>query len=117
MMGKELTNLFMATPIENPLGSDEVRAPAEIAQASGIMLQGRWLKSFAFTTDVAVIHNTNADAILAVYPFTGQPVINQAILSVAQAPVFIGVGGGTTAGRACLNWLCSPKCKERPAWF
>ncbi|WP_202613276.1 dioxygenase [Bifidobacterium tibiigranuli] len=102
-MGKELTNLFMATPIENPLGSDEVRAPAEIAQASGIMLQGRWLKSFAFTTDVAVIHNTNADAILAVYPFTGQPVINQAILSVAQAPVFIGVDGGTTAGPRVLE--------------
>ena len=45
-----------------------------------------------------IIRNTNANAILAVYPFTGEPVITQALLTVAQMPLFVGVGGGTTTG-------------------
>ena len=32
------------------------------------------------------------------YPFTPQPSITQAIISVADAPVFVGVGGGVTNG-------------------
>lgn len=32
------------------------------------------------------------------YPFTPQPAITQAIISVADVPVFAGVGGGTTNG-------------------
>lgn len=102
-MDQELTNRYEALPIENPLSSSDARVPVEMEQSSGILLQGRRLRSFAYTTDVAVIHNTNADAILAVYPFTGQPVINQAVLSVARAPVFVGVGGGTTAGPRVLE--------------
>lgn len=97
------TDLPEALPIENPLSSPDARVPAEIGLSSGLLLQGRRLRSFAYTTDVAVIHNTNADAILAVYPFTGQPVINQAVLSVAQVPVFVGVGGGTTTGTRVLE--------------
>ncbi|WEV52540.1 dioxygenase [Bifidobacterium sp. ESL0704] len=96
-------NLPEALPVENPLSSTDARVPVEIEQSSGMLLQGRRLRSFAYTTDAAVIHNTNADAILAVYPFTGQPVINQAVLSVAQAPVFVGVGGGTTTGTRVLE--------------
>lgn len=53
---------------------------------------------FAYTTDAVIIRNTNANAILAVYPFTGEPVITQALLTVAQMPLFVGVGGGTTTG-------------------
>lgn len=106
-MEQEMTNfqanLPEALPIENPLSSADARVPVEIEQSSGLLLQGRRLRSFAYTTDAAVIHNTNADAILAVYPFTGQPVINQAVLSVAQAPVFVGVGGGTTTGTRVLE--------------
>ena len=48
---------------------------------------------------MAVIRNSNADAIFAVYPFTAQPAITQALLTVAEAPLFVGVGGGTTTGR------------------
>lgn len=33
--------------------------------------EGHTLKSFAYTTDAVIIRNTNANAILAVYPFTG----------------------------------------------
>lgn len=48
---------------------------------------------------MAVIANCNADAVIAVYPFTPTIQITQAIISVAQRPVFVGVGGGTTAGK------------------
>jgi len=85
-------------PIENRISSSAARVPDIISCTSGITVQGRQLHSFAFTTDAAIIRNTNADAILAVYPFTGEPVITQALLTAAQAPLFVGVGGGTTTG-------------------
>ena len=59
---------------------------------------GRRIKSVIFTTDIAIIRSCNADAVFAVYPFTPQQVISQAIISVAPMPVFVGVGGGTTQG-------------------
>lgn len=90
-------------PIEGRLSSSAARVPMEIEGCTGIMVRGHRIRSFAYSTDVAVIHNTNADAILAVYPFTGHPMITQAILSVAKAPVFVGVGGGTTTGQRVLE--------------
>lgn len=57
-------------PIENRISSSAARVPDIISCTSGITVQGRQLHSFAFTTDAAIIRNTNADAILAVYPFT-----------------------------------------------
>lgn len=72
--------------------------PRIINQCSGIRIFGRKIRSLVFSTDVAIIKNVNADAIIAVYPFTPQPVITQAIISVADVPVFAGVGGGTTNG-------------------
>ncbi len=77
---------------------DIVTVPKEIAECSGIIINGKRLKSLIFTTDIAIIMNNNADAIFAVYPFTPHPSIFSAITSVAQAPVFAGVGGGTTKG-------------------
>jgi len=56
------------------------------------------IKSIAFTTDVAIIKNINADAIIAVYPFTPQPAISQAVIGISDVPVFVGVGGGITGG-------------------
>lgn len=64
-------------PIENRISSSAARVPDIISCTSGITVQGRQLHSFAFTTDAAIIRNTNADAILAVYPFTGEPVITR----------------------------------------
>lgn len=89
--------------IEGRLSSSAARVPEEIEGCTGIVVRGHRIRSFAYSTDVAVIHNTNADAILAVYPFTGHPMITQAILSVAKAPVFTGVGGGTTTGQRVLE--------------
>lgn len=80
------------------LRSHKLDVPASIYQCSGISIFGRRIKSLVFSTDVAIIKNINTDAVIAVYPFTPQPSISQAIISVADAPVFVGVGGGLTSG-------------------
>ena len=72
--------------------------PHEILAASGIVIMGRRIKSLIFSTDIAIIRNCNADAVLAVYPFTPQQIIADAIVSTSSMPVFCGVGGGTTTG-------------------
>lgn len=75
-----------------------LRMPQEIYQANGIIVNGRRLKSFVFTTDLAIIRNCDADAVFAVYPFTPQQAISDAIIKYSYVPVFCGVGGGTTRG-------------------
>lgn len=80
------------------LRSHSLSLPQCVSECSGIRIFGRRIKSLAFSTDVAIIKNINADAIMAVYPFTPQPVIAQAIINVSDAPVFVGVGGGVTSG-------------------
>ena len=80
-----------------------VDVPRVISKASGIRILGKRIKSILFSTDVAIIKNTNADAIIAVYPFTPQLSITQAILEVATVPVFCGVGGGLTTGQRSIG--------------
>jgi len=80
------------------LRDHQLDVPRCISECSGIRIFGRRIKSLVFSTDVAIIKNINADAIIAVYPFTPQPSIAQAIISVADLPVFVGVGGGVTNG-------------------
>src|SRR5690554_4023047 len=75
-----------------------VTVPEIIDTCSGIRVFGQLLKSFLFSTDVAIIRNTNANAIIAVYPFTPQPVISHALILAADKPIFCGVGGGITTG-------------------
>lgn len=84
--------------INTKLRSHTIMVPTCIRQASGIIINGKRIKSILFSTDVAVIANCNADAVIAVYPFTPTMQITNAIIDVAQRPVFAGVGGGTTAG-------------------
>ena len=67
--------------------------PEVISRAPGIKIFGRTLRSFLFTTDTSLIKNTDADAVMAVYPFPPQPAINQAILNTASIPVMCSVGG------------------------
>lgn len=90
-------------PIEGRLRKAALSVPDEMDECSGFTLFGRRIKSMLYTTDVAVIRNSNADAIFAVYPFTAQPAITQALLTVAECPVFVGVGGGTTAGKRAVQ--------------
>lgn len=80
------------------LRSHLLTIPSCITECSGIRVFGRKIRSLVFSTDVAIIKNVNADAIIAVYPFTPQPSITQAIISVSDVPVFVGVGGGMTNG-------------------
>lgn len=80
-----------------------LKVPESIYRASGIKIFGKRIKSFVFTTDVCIIRNVNADAIIAVYPFTPQPVITQALLTAADKPVICGVGGGITTGKRVEN--------------
>lgn len=89
--------------IKGTLRSHMIELPDIIREASGIRVFGKRLKSFVFSTDVAVIRNTNADAIIAVYPFTPQPIITQALILAADIPVFCGVGGGITTGKRVVN--------------
>ena len=85
------------------LRSHLLNVPSEIYSCSGICIFGRLIKSIVFSTDVAIIKNINADAVIAVYPFTPQPSITNAIISVSDAPVFAGVGGGLTAGERSVR--------------
>lgn len=89
--------------IKGTLRSHMIELPSIIREASGIRVFGKRIKSFVFSTDVAVIRNTNADAVIAVYPFTPQPVITQALILAADVPVFCGVGGGITTGKRVVN--------------
>ena len=68
------------------LRSHLLEVPKCISECTGIRIFGRRIKSL------------NADAIIAVYPFTPQPAIAQAIIGVSDVPVFVGVGGGVTNG-------------------
>lgn len=80
-----------------------LRMPQAVYSASGIVVNGRRLKSFVFTTDIAIIRNCDADAVFAVYPFTPQQAISQAIIQSSYIPVFCGIGGGTTHGLRTLT--------------
>ena len=69
--------------INTQLRSHTILVPEVYREATGVLINGKRIKSLVFSTDVAVIANCNADAVIA----------------VAQRPVFVGVGGGTTAGK------------------
>ncbi|WP_442985536.1 hydrolase [Sedimentibacter sp. MB31-C6] len=77
--------------------------PKEIYKTSGINIFGKRIKSLIFSTDLAIIKNHNADGVIAVYPFTPQIAINQAIIEISSSPVFVGVGGGITTGQRSID--------------
>ena len=89
--------------IDGTLRKSFLRVPEVIRECSGINIFGKRIKSLVFSTDLAIIKNVNADAVMAVYPFTPQPIITQSIIMASDIPVFAGVGGGLTQGmRAVL---------------
>ncbi|MEG2939641.1 MAG: hydrolase, partial [Oscillospiraceae bacterium] len=75
-----------------------LHVPEVIRQCSGIIIFGKRIKSIAFTTDLSIVRNVNSDAIIAVYPFTPQPIITDALLMASDKPIFAGIGGGLTTG-------------------
>ena len=102
-MTQELRVRKQVPEYDGTLRSHMIKIPTCLSECSGIRVFGRRIKSLAFTTDVAVIRNINADAIIAVYPFTPQPAIHRAIMQAADMPVFVGVGGGVTRGMRVVN--------------
>ncbi|MBA5850119.1 hydrolase [Clostridium sp. cel8] len=89
--------------INGTLRGHMINVPSVIRQATGIKVFGKRIKSFAFTTDIAVIKNIDADAVFAVYPFTPQSVITEALVAASDVPIFCGVGGGLTMGKRVIN--------------
>ena len=121
----------MPAPIDGTLRQFALRVPSVIDECSGIMVFGKRIKSLVFSTDLCIIRNVNADAVFAVYPFTPQPVITQALLMASDLPVFVGVGGGLTTGKRVVNLAMyaemqgatgvvvnapTPRCRARPVW-
>ena len=94
-----MTETTKTTPrITSTLRHHILQMPEECYAASGIVINGRRIKTLIFTTDVAIIRNCDADAVFAVYPFTPQQAISDAIIKASYIPVFCGIGGGTTKG-------------------
>lgn len=91
------------TELKGYLRDFRLHVPESIYSCSGIKICGRQIKSVLFSTDVSIIRNSNADAVIAVYPFTPQPVITQAVMMAADTPVFVGIGGGLTKGERVLG--------------
>ena len=84
--------------VTTPLRNSIIEMPDIIRKASGIVIYGKRIKSIVYSLDVSLIANTDADAILCVYPFTPNTQILNAVSLVAKAPILVGVGGGLTQG-------------------
>lgn len=89
--------------IESKLRKRIVEMPSVIHLASGIKIFGKRIKAIIFSTDIAIINNTNADAVIAVYPFTPTLSISKTIIENSPMPVFCGVGGGLTSGQRSMD--------------
>jgi 2-keto-3-deoxy-6-phosphogluconate aldolase len=72
-----------------------VNIPDIVNSCSGVKVAGQVIKTFVFSTDVAIIRNNNAEGIIAVYPFAPQALITQALILAAYKPIFVGIGGGS----------------------
>lgn len=80
-----------------------ILSPEVIRKASGIIVNSRRYKSFLFSSDVATIMYSDADAVLAVYPFSPHPSIIKSLGTVSQVPLAAGVGGGITQGQRSVE--------------
>lgn len=99
-MKKEKGNI---PEIMTDLRKDIIQVPNVIRNCSGIKIFGKRIKSICYSTDIAIIRNIDADAVIAVYPFTPHPSITKCIVESADVPVFSGVGGGLTQGNRSVN--------------
>lgn len=105
------TNRKPAPEFQSHLRHGILKMPAETYEASGIVINGRRIKTLIFTTDLAIIKNCDADAVFAVYPFTPQQSISDAIIKASYIPVFCGVGGGTTQGFRTASLAKDVECQ------
>lgn len=89
--------------IKGTLRHNILELPPVMRKSSGILVFGRRIKTFVFSTDLAIIRNCDADAVFAVYPFTPQQSITDAIIKNSYIPVFAGVGGSITNGQRSVD--------------
>ncbi len=106
-----MDSMKSATPQVDSSLRHILRMPRECYEASGIVINGRRIKTAVFTTDLAIIKNCDADSVFAVYPFTPQQSISDAIIKAAHIPVFCGVGGGTTKGLRTVTLARDVECQ------
>ncbi len=98
-MEKNQKNTDIYVPeLYSELRQSIIKMPKVIEKSTGIQIYGKLIKSIIYSMDVAVIANNDADAILAVYPWTPNTRILSAISTVAQVPILAGIGGGLTSG-------------------
>lgn len=82
----------------------KIPTPAHITKAcKGIELQGKKIKTILYSTDLALIENNDADALLAVYPFTPSLRIIRTLIAFSNKPVICGIGGGMTQGNFAIS--------------
>lgn len=72
--------------IGGKLRKNILQLPTAVSQASGIIINGRKIRSFVFTTDLAIIRNCDANAVFAVYPFTSS---NLSVMPLLKHPIFL----------------------------
>lgn len=104
-------NAKIIPEVKSILRGKMITLPESIYKCSGIKVLGKRLKSFIFTTDVAIIKNNNAQATIAVYPFTPQLAVMEAVLDTSSVPVFTGVGGGPTPPIRAVNMAIQAELK------
>lgn len=97
-----MKDTFVPELVSN-LRKRSVKVPPVIRDASGIIILNKKFKSLLFSTDIAVIQNSNADAVIAVYPFSPTLTITQSLMNSSFVPLFVGIGGGLTSGSRSLN--------------
>jgi len=103
-LGKAEKNFFKNLfPALKPK-SKKIGTPTLISDmCSGISIGNSKIKSLIFSTDMALIENNDADAVLAVYPFSPSPKIMKTLIDFSEKPVICGVGGGLTQGKVSLE--------------
>ena len=79
----EISSRPFVPRVQSSLRHGILEMPKAIYEASGIVVNGRRIKSLVFTTDLAIIRNCDADAVFAVYPFTPQQAISDAIIKAS----------------------------------
>lgn len=100
--------------VDSRLRHSILEMPVEIRKASGIVIYGRRIKSLVFTTDLAIIKNCDADAVFAVYPFTPQQSISDAIIKASYIPVSAAWAAARRRGFAPFRSRRMPK--RRGQW-
>ncbi len=94
---------FLGKILSSPKAK-KIAMPQVIAEkCNGISLGNSTVKSLIFSTDMALIENNDADAVLAVYPFSPSQKIMKALIDFSEKPVICGVGGGLTQGKVSLE--------------